>query len=87
METSYEYTPKPFVNGDASSPPGTNVVRFEGLLCKGQMEENMIYSLFSPAFPLFPSIFTHTQGSCKLLSLGILHGLPPASLLALFGTS
>jgi len=35
METSYEYTPKPFVNGDASSPPGTNVVRFEGLLSKG----------------------------------------------------
>ncbi|KAM3571270.1 hypothetical protein VYU27_006684 [Nannochloropsis oceanica] len=49
METYYEYTPKPFVNGDAFSPPGTNV------------------------------------GSCKLLSLGILHGLPPASLLALFG--
>jgi hypothetical protein len=27
METSYEYTPKPFINGDATSPPGTNVVR------------------------------------------------------------
>ncbi|TFJ85330.1 hypothetical protein NSK_003378 [Nannochloropsis salina CCMP1776] len=49
IDDTYDYTPKPFKNGDVTNPAGTNA------------------------------------GSCKLLSLGILHGLPPASLLALFG--
>ncbi|EKU21905.1 type iii effector protein, partial [Nannochloropsis gaditana CCMP526] len=48
IDDTYDYTPKPFKNGDVTNPAGTNA------------------------------------GSCKLLSLGILHGLPPASLLALF---
>ena len=88
IEECYDYTPKTFVNGDVTNEAGTNAVRtYIRMRLLPTHPPTLPPTLLSiHSFRLLsPSTTHYTQGSCKLLSLGILHGLPPASLLALFG--